>query len=377
MTETTAPPSAAPDAATDAPTNPETVSQTAKAFEKTTVDIQALLEAGVHFGHQASRWDPRMRHYIFGVRNGTHIIDLDQTLPLFQTALDEIREIAAEGGKVLFVGTKRQAAPAIMAEAMRASHFYVNNRWLGGMLTNWKTVKKSIDSYKSLLDIEASEDRTELYSKKELARFRRQIEKYEKSLAGIRDMARLPDAIFIVDVGKEDIAVTEARRLNIPIFGVVDSNCNPEKIDYPIPGNDDALRAIGLYCAAVADACIEGNEQHQAKLRDSKSQEPSRDDKRPQQGRRVVEIKQQPRRGRSGPGGRDGGGQGGGGRTFSAGKPEAEGAGDAKPAAKAEPAAKAAPKAAPKAEPAAEAPAAAADAPEAKAETPKPQGDAS
>ncbi len=205
MSETTVTPSGGADAAADPNVTAEE-NATAKAFEKVTVDIPALLEAGVHFGHQASRWDPRMRHYIFGVRNGTHIIDLDQTLPLFKAALDEIREIVAEGGKVLFVGTKRQAAPAIMSEANRAGHYYVNNRWLGGMLTNWKTVKKSIESYKSLLDIEASEDRNEQYSKKELARFRRQIEKYEKSLAGIREMTRLPDAIFIIDVGKEDIA---------------------------------------------------------------------------------------------------------------------------------------------------------------------------
>ncbi len=347
MSETTVTPSGGADAAAD-PTTEAQASQTAQAFEKTTVDIPALLEAGVHFGHQASRWDPRMRHYIFGVRNGTHIIDLDQTLPLFQAALDEIREIVGEGGKVLFVGTKRQAAPAIMSEAVRSGQYYVNNRWLGGMLTNWKTVKKSIESYKSLLDIEAAEDKNELYSKKELARFRRQIEKYEKSLAGIREMTRLPDAIFIIDVGKEDIAVSEAQRLGIPIFAVVDSNCNPNNVDYPIPGNDDALRAIALYCAAVADACIEGNEQHQAKLRDSKTQEPAKDDKKPQQGRRVVEIKQQPRRSRGGQGGRDGG-QGGSGRTFSAGKPEADDAAE-KPAAPAAPAA---------------------------AETPKPEGEAS
>jgi small subunit ribosomal protein S2 len=367
MSETTVNPSAAPAAAADPSTQTQNESSVAKALEKTPVDIQSLLEAGVHFGHQAARWDPRMRHYIFGVRNGTHIIDLDQTLPLFKAALDEIREIVAEGGKVLFVGTKRQAAPAIMSEATRARQYYVNNRWLGGMLTNWKTVKKSIESYKSLLEIEASEDKTEQYSKKELARFRRQIEKYEKSLAGIREMTRLPDAIFIIDVGKEDIAVSEARRLSIPIFAVVDSNCNPENIDYPIPGNDDALRAIDLYCKAVADACIEGGQQHQAKLRDSKGKEPARDDRKPQQGRRVVEIKQQPRRGRGGAGGR-GEGQGGGGRTFSAGKPDAGGA----PEAPAKPAPEASAKPGPEAsaKPAPEASAPAADAP-------KPEGDAS
>jgi len=357
MSETTEAPSVAPDAAAE--------SQTAKALEKTTLDIPALLEAGVHFGHQASRWDPRMRHFIFGVRNGTHILDLDQTLPLFQSALDEMRDIVSEGGKVLFVGTKRQAAPAVMAEAGRSKQYYVNNRWLGGMLTNWKTVKKSIDSYKSLMEIEASEDKTEQYSKKELARVRRQIEKYEKSLAGIREMNRLPDALFIIDVGKEGIAVSEARRLGIPIFAVVDTNCNPENIDYPIPGNDDALRAIALYCQCVADVCIEGNEVHQAKLRDSKAKQPSRDDKKQSGGRRVVEIKQTPRRSR-GPGGRDGGNASAGGRTVSAGKAESEEA-PAEAKAPEAPAAPAAPAATPASVPAA-APA---------AEAPKPEGDAS
>jgi len=276
-------------------------SQTAAAIAKTELNIRTLLEAGVHFGHQTRRWDPRMRSYIFGERNGTHILDLDQTLPLFREALDFLREVTAQGGKVLFVGTKRQAAPHIHVEAERSGQFYVNNRWLGGMLTNWKTVKKSIDRYKDHLEILGDEERKAQLSKKELARVNRQCEKYSKSLAGIRDMERLPAAIFIIDVGKEQIAVSEARRLGIPIIAVVDSNCNPENIDFVIPGNDDAIRSVSLYSTLVAEACIEGAQAHNERLQSDAAAAPQQqaDEKAaPSIGRRVVEIKQPPRRSR-------------------------------------------------------------------------------
>jgi small subunit ribosomal protein S2 len=289
-------------------------SEIAEALEATVISIQSLLEAGVHFGHQTHRWNPRMRNYIFGERNGTHILDLDQTLPLFREALDLIREVASEGGEILLVGTKRQAAPCIMAAAQRSRQSYVNNRWLGGMLTNWKTVKKSIDRYKSLLEIQGDEEKQAALSKKELARANRACDKYAKSLDGMRGMSRLPQAVFIIDVGKESIAVSEARRLGIPVIAVVDSNCNPDGIDYPIPGNDDAIRSVELYCSAVADAIVEGTAAHQEKLR---SQPKPSDESRPagpSTGRRVVEIKQAPRRGRGGAA--EGGGSG---RTRSSG----------------------------------------------------------
>jgi small subunit ribosomal protein S2 len=285
----------------EAPASPSTQSELGKALEAQELSIRSLLEAGAHYGHQPGRWNPLMRSYLFGERNGTHIIDLDQTLPLLKTALDFLRETTAQGGKVLFVGTKRQAAPSVMAEATRAGQHYVNNRWLGGMLTNWKTVKKSIDRYNSYLEILASEDKRAELSKKELAGMTRQVEKYAKSLAGIRTMERQPDALFIIDVGKEAIAVHEAKRLHIPIVGIVDSNCSPRDIDFVVPGNDDAIRAIDLYSVVVADACREGYELHQAELVSQRANQPTprKGDSGPKTGRRVVEIKQAPRRSRS------------------------------------------------------------------------------
>ena len=279
------------------------------------VTLKDLLEAGVHFGHQTRRWNPLMRSFIFGSRNGTHIMDLDQTLPLFSAGLDHVRETAAEGRSVLFVGTKRQASPIIQEQAQRAGQYYVNNRWLGGMLTNWKTVKKSIDTYKGLLEILGDEEKKAEHSKKELARMSRLCEKYAKSLEGIKDMPRLPGAVFVVDVRKESIAINEARRLGIPLIAVVDSNCDPRDIDYVVPGNDDAIRSIELYCRCVADACIEGEQLHQDKILSEKSAQPASQDARAPGagGRRVVEIKQPPRRGRGGPGG------GGSGRTHTSG----------------------------------------------------------
>jgi small subunit ribosomal protein S2 len=298
---------ATPEAAAAAP-----ASEMAEAMKATEINIQSLLEAGVHFGHQTHRWNPQMKHFIFGERNGTHIIDLDQTLPLFRKALAHVRELTSEGQGILFVGTKRQAAPFIEAAAIRAKQPFVNSRWLGGMMTNWKTVKKSIDQYKSMLEIQDDEEKREALSKKELARMSRACDKYAKSLAGMRQMNKLPAAIFVIDVGKEAIAVSEAKRLGISVIGVVDSNCSPKDIDYPIPGNDDAIRSVSLYCDAFADACAQGAAARAEKLASQPAAE--KDQQAPTaSGRRVVEIKQAPRRGRSG---KEGGGSG---RTQSSG----------------------------------------------------------
>jgi small subunit ribosomal protein S2 len=275
----------------------------------TDVTIRDLLDAGVHFGHQTQRWNPRMKPFLFGERNGVHIIDLDQTLPRLQAALDFLRETVGAGGRILFVGTKRQAAAPIRFEAERAGQFYVNNRWLGGMLTNFKTVKKSIERFKQMLEIVGDEAKVAEYPKKELARLNRLIEKYRKSLDGIKEMTRLPDAVFVVDVAKEEIAVTEARRLGLAIVAVVDSNCSPEGIDFVIPGNDDAIRAIQLYCARVADACLEGAALHEERIRAevaASEQARAAGEAAPRPGGRVVvEITQPPRRGRAASFGRD------------------------------------------------------------------------
>jgi small subunit ribosomal protein S2 len=294
MSETTVEPSPAASGA-----SPEAGTAAAAASSRVQLTIQALLEAGAHFGHQTRRWDPRMRPYLYGERNGIHIIDLDQTLPSFDAALEFVRETVAQGGKVLFVGTKRQAAAPVELEARRCSQFYVNNRWLGGMLTNFKTVKRSIDRYKALLELIADEERVAQLSKKELAAATRQCEKYRKSLEGIREMSRLPDAMFVIDISKEHIAVSEAQRLGIPIIAVVDSNCNPDGIDFVVPGNDDAIRAIQLYCALMAEACLEG-----AALFNDRVQSETHAELPAEEGpsRRVVEIAPQPR-GRRGTGG--------------------------------------------------------------------------
>jgi small subunit ribosomal protein S2 len=240
-----------------------------------------------------------------------HIIDLQQTAVLFRRAYNFIRNVAADGSPVLFVGTKKQAAPIVKLEAQRAGQFYVNSRWLGGMLTNWKTVKKSLERYKELLEQVADEQKRSELSKKELAAATRQIEKYGKSLEGMREMSRLPDVLFVIDVGCEGIAISEARRLGIPIVAIVDSNCSPEGIDFAIPGNDDSIRAISLYCTAIANASLEGAAIHQEKLRSQPSEAPSTERAGAHQPvRRVVEIKQPPRRGRGrGPGGGGGGGR--------------------------------------------------------------------
>ena len=295
MSETTATPSAATEVSAATPA----ASETAAHFEKTDLSIRSLLEAGAHFGHLTRRWNPLMRPYIFGSRNGTHILDLDQTYALFSAGLEFIRNTTAAGGNVLLVGTKRQASAIVKEEAERAGQYYVNNRWLGGMLTNWKTVKKSIDTYRSLLEILGDEEKRNAHSKKELARMTRLTDKYQKSLEGIKEMPRVPDAMFVIDVSKEDIAISEGRRLGIPIIAVVDSNCSPRGIDFVVPGNDDATRAIQLYCRCIADACIEGRAIHQEHLVSQRGSEAAAEKPRQAGGRRVVEIKQAPRRGRT------------------------------------------------------------------------------
>jgi small subunit ribosomal protein S2 len=298
MAETTAGPPASIEADAEA-----AASATAAAIETKEITVRDLLEAGVHFGHQTRRWNPRMRSFLFGERNGIHIIDLDQTLPLFKRALEFVKETVASGGKILFVSTKRQTQGVIELEAKRGEQFYVNNRWLGGMLTNFKTVKKSIERYKELLELVGDEEKLNELSKKERARTNRWIEKYTKSLAGIKEMTKLPSAVVVIDVNREAIAVKEAQRLGIPIIAVVDSNCDPFDIDYVIPGNDDSIRAINLYVSRLADACIEGaaifNERIQSETREEAVAPEGVPDQQPTKtGRVVVEIKQQPRRGK-------------------------------------------------------------------------------
>jgi len=221
------------------------------------VTMKELLEAGVHFGHQTKRWNPKMKKYLFGERNGIYIIDLQKTLSKFQMAYDFVRQVAASGGEVLFVGTKKQAAESIAEEAKRCGMFFVNRRWMGGMLTNFQTIRKSIDRLHQLEGMR--EDGTfEKLTKKEVLRLEREMTKLEFSLSGIKEIAGLPGAVFIVDPRKERIAVQEARRLSIPVVAVVDTNCDPDEIDYPIPGNDDAIRSIRLMASKVADAVLEG-----------------------------------------------------------------------------------------------------------------------
>jgi small subunit ribosomal protein S2 len=216
-----------------------------------------LLEAGVHFGHQTKRWNPKMKEYIFGERNGIYIIDLQKTLKLFKDAMRYVGEMAASGKTVLFVGTKRQAQEAIAEEAARSGQFYVNQRWLGGLLTNITTVQRSIKRLKEL-DSMANENAYEGRAKKEVGRLERERKHLQQNLAGIKDMNGLPDMLFVVDSNKEAIAVKEARKLGIPVVAVVDTNCDPDEVDYVIPGNDDALRAIRLFTTKIADAVVEG-----------------------------------------------------------------------------------------------------------------------
>lgn len=220
--------------------------------------MRQLLEAGVHFGHHTRRWNPKMRQYIFGVRNGVHIIDLQQTLPMFRDAVKAMRDIVSGGGRVLFVATKRQAQQKVAESAKRCGQYYVNQRWLGGMLTNWKTISKSITRLRELDDILSNEQERSLRTKKELLMLTRERDKLESSIGGIKDMGGQPDALFVIDTTKEDIAIQEANKLGIPVFAVVDTNADAEGVDYIIPGNDDALRAIDLYCDLMADAVLDG-----------------------------------------------------------------------------------------------------------------------
>jgi len=223
--------------------------------------MKQLLESGVHFGHQTKRWNPKMKPYIYGARNGIYIIDLQQTVKLFKDAYDYIKKVASQGGNVLFIGTKKQAQSAIEEEAKRCGMGYINNRWIGGFLTNFATVKKSINRLKELDNMENNPDFASA-TKKETLMFQRERERLEKYLGGVRELSGHPSAIFVIDSKKEAIAIKEAKRLGIKVIAIVDTNCDPDEIDYVIPGNDDAIRAIKLFASAVADACMEGKAIH-------------------------------------------------------------------------------------------------------------------
>jgi small subunit ribosomal protein S2 len=230
------------------------------------VSMKQLLEAGVHFGHQTSRWNPKMKPYIFGARNGIYIIDLQRTVKMFEQAYGWVRNLAASGGTVLFVGTKKQAQDAIREESERCGMFYVNNRWLGGTLTNFQTIKQSIDRLRKCEETLTDPVMADALTKKEMLGVSRERDKLLHSLGGIKNMRKLPDAMFVIDPKKEEIAVKEANKLHIPVVAVVDTNCDPDVIDHKIPGNDDAIRAIRLFCAAIADAALEGRATYDEKL---------------------------------------------------------------------------------------------------------------
>ncbi len=224
-------------------------------------NMRQLLEAGVHFGHQSHRWNPKMANYIFGARNNIHIVDLAQTVPLLHQALVQVSDAVSKGGRVLFVGTKRQASEAVAEAARRSAQYYINHRWLGGTLTNWKTISQSIRRLRQLDEILAGDQTGR--TKKELLNIQRERDKLNQSLGGIKDMGGLPDLLFVIDTNKESIAIQEARKLKIPIVAIVDTNCDPDGIDHPVPGNDDAGRAITLYCDLMARAAIDGIERSQ------------------------------------------------------------------------------------------------------------------
>ncbi len=227
--------------------------------------MRQLLEAGVHFGHQAHRWNPKMGEFIFGVRNNIHIIDLAQSVPMLHRALSAVSDTVAKGGRILFVGTKRQAQDAIAEAAKRSAQYYVNSRWLGGTLTNWKTISQSIARLRKL-DEMLSSNEAQGYTKKERLTLTRERDKLERALGGIKDMGGLPDLLFVIDTNKEDIAIKEARRLGVPVAAIVDTNCDPEGITFVVPGNDDASRAITLYCDLVAKAAIDGISRAQGQM---------------------------------------------------------------------------------------------------------------
>jgi small subunit ribosomal protein S2 len=227
--------------------------------------MRQLLEAGVHFGHQAHRWNPKMSEYIFGARNNIHIIDLAQSVPMMHRALQAVSDTVANGGRILFVGTKRQAQDAIAAAAKKSAQYYVNSRWLGGTLTNWKTISQSISRLRKLEEMLSSGE-SQGYTKKERLTLQRERDKLDRALGGIKDMGGLPDLLFVIDTNKEDIAIKEARRLGLPVAAVVDTNCDPDGITFVVPGNDDASRAITLYCDLVAKAAIDGISRAQGEL---------------------------------------------------------------------------------------------------------------
>jgi small subunit ribosomal protein S2 len=236
------------------------------------ITIKQLLEAGVHFGHQTSRWNPKMKSYIFGARNGIHIIDLQQTVVMLREVCQFVSEVAAQGGQILFVGTKKQAQEVIREEAERCGMFYVNNRWPGGMLTNFQTIRKSIERLKKLDEMIEAPSVTEALTKKELLGLRREHEKLMAAIGGIRNMRKVPDALFVIDTKKEEIAVREANKLGIPVTAPVDTNCDPDVISHKVPGNDDAIRAIRLFTNVIAEAVLEGKalyeERQQGEMKD-------------------------------------------------------------------------------------------------------------
>jgi small subunit ribosomal protein S2 len=259
-----------------------------------TITMRELLEAGVHFGHQTRRWHPHMKPFLYGERGGIHIIDLQRTLPRFRVALQFVTDTVASGGKVLFVGTKRQAQDAVAEQALACGMPFVRRRWLGGMLTNFRTVRKGIDRYKELSELLGSEEAHAQLSKKERSRLHREQEKLHRALEGIVDLEQVPDALFVVDIKKEHIALKEAQRLGVPIVAIVDSNCDPDGIDYAIPGNDDAIRAIKLYCEKMREACSLGAELFNQRIVEEGAKEPA--EAAPTLGKRVVEITHRARR---------------------------------------------------------------------------------
>jgi len=263
MSEAPGGPTAPPASETPSPppSAPEGSPSPAEPREPREASVRTLLQAGAHFGHQTRRWNPLMRRYIYGERGGIHILDLDKTLPRLEAGLEFLRETVASGGRVLFVATKRQAQAPVRLEAERCGQFYVNNRWLGGMLTNFRTVRRSIERFKDMLALLDDEEKANELPKKELSALNREVTKYRKSLDGIREMTRLPDAMFVIDLNKEHIAVNEARRLGIPIIAIVDTNADPDLITYPIPGNDDAIRAIRIILQKLVDAIVTGSGQ--------------------------------------------------------------------------------------------------------------------
>ncbi|MBN1662279.1 MAG: 30S ribosomal protein S2 [Deltaproteobacteria bacterium] len=238
------------------------------------ISMKLLLEAGVHFGHQTNKWNPKMKPYIFGARNGIYIIDLQQTVGMFQAAYNFVADMVAGGGKLLFVGTKKQSQEAIREEAERCGMPYINQRWLGGMITNFATVKKSIDRL-NYLDKMFADDSIKAFPKKEILKLQKELDKLEKVLGGIRSIGGYPGGLFIVDPKRETIAVNEARKLKIPIVAIVDTNCDPDAIDYIIPGNDDAIRAIKLFSSKIADAVLEGKKRFEERLQAKSDKDPS------------------------------------------------------------------------------------------------------